>query len=58
MTSGLNIDENTFMSLTAKQQRLVLFQNLKKTKKTHEVVQYFWLSLISLTLSIKKYSPI
>lgn len=58
MTGGINIDEETFLKLPAQQQRLVLYQNLKKTKKTHEYIQYFWLSIISVVYMIKKYLPL
>ena len=56
--SGLDIDEKAFLSLTAEQQRLVLFRNTAKNKKTHEIIQYFWLSIISIIFAIKKFVPI
>jgi len=56
--NGIDIDEETFLKLPAKQQRLVLYKNLKKTKRTHEVIQYFWLSIISVTYLIRRYLPI
>ena len=42
---GLNIDEDTFCKLTLKEQNLVLFRNLKNTKRIHEIVQYLWLTI-------------
>ena len=38
MNSGIDIDEATFLKLPAKQQRLVLYKNLRRTKKTHEYI--------------------
>ena len=54
---AMEIDEKTFLEMSAKQQRLVLYKNLNKTKKLHEFIQYFWLSIISVTFLIKKYLP-
>ncbi len=55
---GLDIDESTFLKLPAKQQRLVLYKNLRKTKRLHEYIQYFWLSIISFVYLIRRYLPV
>lgn len=55
---GMEIDEKTFLKLPAKQQRLILYKNLNQTKKWHEFIQYFWLSIISIGFLIKKYGPL
>ncbi len=60
MNNGLNITEHEFVELTAKQQNLILFKNLRKIRKEdkdskfHRKVQYIWLLGLSGILGIKR----
>ena len=45
---GFNIDEKTFMSLSQKNQNLVLYRTLTKNKRLYNYINFIWLSALTL----------
>ncbi len=59
--SGLDICENEFMTLTVKQQNLILFKNGieirngSKDYRFHKKIQYSWLLILSIVMGLKRF---
>jgi len=64
MNNGLDITEDEFMSMTAKNQRLVLFRNAVHGRKKdkdytlNKKFQYIWLLVLTIALGFRKYLPL
>ncbi|MHA1383273.1 MAG: hypothetical protein ACTSR3_05910 [Candidatus Helarchaeota archaeon] len=64
MNNGLDITENQFLKLSAKERDLIMFRNVVHIRKQlkdyrfHKKIQYAWLSILSCLLGIRKYLPI
>jgi len=61
MNNGLNITEEEFMKLAAKERDLIIFRNLTyireqlKDYKLNKKIQYVWLSVLTVFVGIKKF---
>lgn len=52
---GFDVDEKTFLSLSIKQQNLLLYRTIRKNKGFHGAIKYIWLLGITTYLGILKF---
>jgi len=57
---GLDISEDQFIKMSAKERDLIMFKNVLHIRKNfkdysfHRKIQYVWLSVLTLALGLKK----